>query len=517
MRELARWNGDRDCWETAEVDLLSGLPVVFTETWPASAMTRNNVLYELPTSGHHTDGSGFSFSQLGGKLPDGALVFDTPDTMPDAPNSGSNRKAQPAGLGNQVKLLLPTPTVSKRPNRSASAGAKERPSIHQIDKLLPSPRASDGAHGGPNQRGSKGDLTVSSAVALLPTPNSYEGCRGGSQHPDKKRAGGHQVNLSDVAEKELPALLPTPRAADHSHSMDAPAAMAHVEAGMGALAEVLGYHLLPIPKAGDADFGMPRTSGRPPEKSTHLMTRLVYTLPIGPDMCAACGHDDLVHDADGFCANCSPNDCRDLPGGQELLPTATAADANGSGGSSASNVTLTDAVVRTAFGTRENIRLLPSPTTSEANGIGCHGTGGADLRTTVSLLPTPKAGDADFGMPRTSGRPPEKSTHLMTRMEFTKPAETWGPYAAAIHRWEQVLGRPAPEPTEVGPKGGRRLSAVFVAWMMGVPDGWVTAPELGLSRVQQLRMLGNGVVKNQAVAALRSMRAARSINEGEKQ
>ena len=91
----------------------------------------------------------------------------------------------------------------------------------------------------------------------------------------------------------------------------------------------------------------------------------------------------------------------------------------------------------------------------------------------------------------------------------------WGPYAAAIHRWEQILGRPAPEPTEVGPKGGRRLSAVFVEWMMGVPDGWVTDPALGLSRVQQLRMLGNGVVKNQAVAALQSMRAARSINEGE--
>lgn len=121
------------------------------------------------------------------------------------------------------------------------------------------------------------------------------------------------------------------------------------------------------------------------------------------------------------------------------------------------------------------------------------------------LLPTPKAGDADFGMPRTSGRPPEKSTHLATRVEHTKPAESWGDYAAAIERWEAIIGRPAPEPTEAGPKGGRRLSAAFVEWMMQLPEGWVTDPELGLSRVQQLRALGNGVVPGQALEALRRM------------
>lgn len=42
-----------------------------------------------------------------------------------------------------------------------------------VGALLPSPRASDGAHGGPNQRGSKGDLALPPAVQgrhLLPTP-----------------------------------------------------------------------------------------------------------------------------------------------------------------------------------------------------------------------------------------------------------------------------------------------------------------------------------------------------------
>ncbi len=42
---------------------------------------------------------------------------------------------------------------------------------------------------------------------------------------------------------------------------------------------------------------------------------------------------------------------------------------------------------------------------------------------------------------------------------------------------------------------------------MGLPAGWVTAVP-GLSREQQLRIIGNGVVPQQAVAALRWLLAA---------
>jgi DNA (cytosine-5)-methyltransferase 1 len=45
----------------------------------------------------------------------------------------------------------------------------------------------------------------------------------------------------------------------------------------------------------------------------------------------------------------------------------------------------------------------------------------------------------------------------------------------------------------------RRLSPEFVSWMMGLPEGWVTAR--GLSRPEQLKCLGNGVVPQQAAAA----------------
>lgn len=37
---------------------------------------------------------------------------------------------------------------------------------------------------------------------------------------------------------------------------------------------------------------------------------------------------------------------------------------------------------------------------------------------------------------------------------------------------------------------------------MGLSPGYVTAPEIGLTRAQQLRALGNGVVPQQGAAAL---------------
>jgi DNA (cytosine-5)-methyltransferase 1 len=46
--------------------------------------------------------------------------------------------------------------------------------------------------------------------------------------------------------------------------------------------------------------------------------------------------------------------------------------------------------------------------------------------------------------------------------------------------------------------------------MMGLPEGWVTAPEIGLTRNQQLRALGNGVVPQQAAFALRELLAVRA-------
>jgi len=80
----------------------------------------------------------------------------------------------------------------------------------------------------------------------------------------------------------------------------------------------------------------------------------------------------------------------------------------------------------------------------------------------------------------------------------------WGQYEPAIRRWEHVLGRCAPAPTELGRAGNPRLSARFVEFLMGLPDGHVTDVP-GLSRNEQLKALGNGVVSQQCAAALRML------------
>lgn len=52
------------------------------------------------------------------------------------------------------------------------------------------------------------------------------------------------------------------------------------------------------------------------------------------------------------------------------------------------------------------------------------------------------------------------------------------------------------------PREVRVLNPALPEWMMGLPDGWITGVP-GLTRTQQIKLSGNGVVKQQAVAAFR--------------
>ncbi|MDR7189762.1 DNA (cytosine-5)-methyltransferase 1 [Microbacterium sp. BE35] len=84
----------------------------------------------------------------------------------------------------------------------------------------------------------------------------------------------------------------------------------------------------------------------------------------------------------------------------------------------------------------------------------------------------------------------------------SRPAVDWGPYLSAIVRWEHQLGRVAPAPTApTGRDGKQQLSTRFEEWMMGLPEGHVTG--IGLTRGQEAKALGNGVVPQQAALALR--------------
>lgn len=122
------------------------------------------------------------------------------------------------------------------------------------------------------------------------------------------------------------------------------------------------------------------------------------------------------------------------------------------------------------------------------------------------LLPTPSAADGLGGHERRGGARGDEL--LLNGMAKAGHLDRFGQYAQAIARWEYVTGRVAPSPTEPTGKGGaHRLSPRFTEWMMGLPDGWIT-DVLGVSRNEALKACGNGVVPQQAAAALRHMLAA---------
>jgi len=82
------------------------------------------------------------------------------------------------------------------------------------------------------------------------------------------------------------------------------------------------------------------------------------------------------------------------------------------------------------------------------------------------------------------------------------PVEWWGKFGPAVRRWETLTGKAAPVPVIRGPRGGIKLSPRFCEWLMGLPDGWVTAvPDVSVN--EQISRIGNGVVPAQAYAAFK--------------
>lgn len=146
-------------------------------------------------------------------------------------------------------------------------------------------------------------------------------------------------------------------------------------------------------------------------------------------------------------------------------------------------------------------RLLPTPRVTQP-GYADDGRGGRSLDVEARLLSTPTV--------EMSIRSPEFARVGETPAEFAANYDgTWGPYAAAIARWEHALGRPAPAPTMTSAKGNPQLSPAFTEWMMGLPAGWITDTP-GITRNEALKLCGNGVVPQQAVAALQWLRVMAS-------
>lgn len=181
-------------------------------------------------------------------------------------------------------------------------------------------------------------------------------------------------------------------------------------------------------------------------------------------------------------------------GGRALLPSPTRADSTGGPGVSPKRTG--------GMNPRTAVTLLPTPVVRDADGRGEgspdfwsrraeYRSNGMPLGAAVTLLPTPRATDY-------KGGPAQRGRRGDPGMGLAVQAEHWGKFAEAIATWENIVGRSVPEPTELAPRGGRRLNAALSEWMMGMPAGYVTRD---FARNDALRLVGNGVVPLAARAA----------------
>ena len=176
-----------------------------------------------------------------------------------------------------------------------------------------------------------------------------------------------------------------------------------------------------------------------------------------------------------------------------LLPTPTTRDHKGRNQRDDASC-LTGALLPTPRATcggsnTETVALLSKESANNGNGMGM------PLGIAVQLLPTPSVADSQGGHERRGGK---RGDELLLKGIATHQA--WGKYAAAIAQWEAIHG-PAPAPTKPGRNGRPKLSPDFACWMMGAPPGWITDVP-GVTDNEALKMAGNGVVEQQAYAAL---------------
>lgn len=132
----------------------------------------------------------------------------------------------------------------------------------------------------------------------------------------------------------------------------------------------------------------------------------------------------------------------------------------------------------------------------------------------LALIPSPAVADSRGTRNWTAKRTPGKKFNAgktLTDFAWLLSDEAWVSvdgidYGPAVRRWENILGRPAPAPTELGVNGNRRITPRFMEWLMGCDDGWVT--DVDIPRAKQLIALGNGVVTRQTVEGYRRLLTA---------
>jgi len=385
-----------------------------------------------------------------------------------ARRESGNRGGQAA-----ADLILPTPRATR--------GGSSTETVYLLDgadrasQLLPTPTVQDASNvGGPSQQ-QRNTPPLNAVAPLLPTPSAADGLGGherrGGDRGDELLLSGVAKEIAAAAEPDDVPLLPTPSAANGNgggrhgspgHQMPLPGAV---------------KSLLPTPRTGDNRNSRTALTGANADQ--HGRTAAGSASGLGLEQALEVARGEVP---------------REL-----LLPTPTTQPTTGNGHAR-------------DLGT-ETKALLPTPRATDGTkgGPNQHGSSGDLMLPSAvqGLLPTPRSQNGEERNQNIWERPEDQPQNLENALARVPevaellPTATpepqgsrWGNYQAAVDRWEAVT-RPAPPPTTEGRNGGQRLNPEFVEWMMGLPLGWVTDPAIGLTRNQQLKALGNGVVPQQ--------------------
>lgn len=522
---LARLAGDRP-------DVVAGGHVLadFAEDgWesPQASLLGRDLVAKMPKAGAWTLSRLFEYELE--EPPDEVLLLPSPQASESTPTDEFLDEIREAGIEPDHRLYLPgrkwhvqrtlsriVPTLLPTPGANDATGAEGEtrdarredgttggPSLRDLPHLLPTPTGRD--HKGRNQRND--DSCLPGAVGdLLPTPT------GG----DVREAKEGQPLLVDAVDK----LLPTPVVTDSFGSRRSTARTEDWKSNPGttltdAIWETQGRtedtrgKLLPTPVANpdnpgaggelraaihhgperrtDSDVD---TMGRPIRKGREEKLLPTPNASDGPKG----GPNRRDGEGNAY-----------LSGIQRLLPTPQASDADG-GRLDRDPETL--ATGRRPSGSKASVPLataldrdvlLPTPT-AETNrkserAMTSSGSGGGNGKRSGGGMSSPPGleqvaelatGIEPRDLPDYEDLPPETRA-IVDGIAADRAEIAWGDYEPAIRRWESVVGRPAPRPTDE--KG--RLDPRFVEWMLGFPEGWVDLP--GSKRTSQLRMLGNSV------------------------
>lgn len=388
--------------------------------------------------------------------------------------------------------LLPTPTVGARWVRNSPGEmARVNPALGAV--------IADLAENGEASRFYGGDDDP-----LLPTP--VAGDPYSNANPESRKRRGYGPDLPDVASNYF-GNLPSSQGEVVFPAGDVP--------------------LLPTPMtinrtSQKAQTGRPTSGpsrGGPSYGLEDVITSLTDSADTARDSRSGPSMEQAIEIAQGVLPR-EFDSWEELPAGwqpdSELFPTPNAEQSRGTRSPEGVARRMARGDKQTSL--EDAITLLPTPSAQDGNRGGSNpqkmrdanhmvklidAVLGGDLKPEEELLPTPGAADAKRGSAdlARADRPGAGGDDLITATTKTSRAGQWGKYAPAVARWE-ALTRPAPAPTEPNKNGNPRLTARFSEWLLGWPEGWVTDPEIGISRSGQLRLIGNGVVPQQAAAAL---------------